>query len=125
MHYDIFFSICQTPVDGYQPSEAEMFRNFFEQVEAADQQGFGTAWIAESHFSTQVQKTHARPVVPHWRGEIGLNANIFQLSQQVFARTKRIHTGSAVMNILTCGGPIAAAEKIASFLALHLSLIHI
>ena len=36
MHFDIFFSISQTPVDGYMPTEAEMFRNFFEQVEAAD-----------------------------------------------------------------------------------------
>jgi len=119
MKYDIFFSISQTPVGDRTPSEAEMFRNFFAQVEAADAQGYGTAWVAESHFSTQVQKSHAQPVVPHWQGEIGLNANIFQLSQQIFARTKRIHTGSAVMNILTCGGPIAAAEKIASFLTLH------
>jgi alkanesulfonate monooxygenase SsuD/methylene tetrahydromethanopterin reductase-like flavin-dependent oxidoreductase (luciferase family) len=119
MKYDIFFSISQTPVEGVTPTEAEMFRSFFAQVEAADAQGFGTAWVAESHFSTQVQKAHASPVVPHWEGEIGLNANIFQLSQQVFSRTRRIETGAAVMNILTCGGPIAAAEKIATFLSLH------
>ncbi len=119
MKFDIFFSISQTPAGGRCPSEAEMFRSFFAQVEAADAQGFGTAWVAESHFSTQVQKTHPRPVVPHWEGEIGLNANIFQLAQQVFARTERIEVGSAVMNLLTCGGPIAAAERVASFLSLH------
>ena len=34
MNYDIFFSISQTPVDGVTPSEAQMFRNFFDQVEA-------------------------------------------------------------------------------------------
>ena len=56
MQYDIFFSISQTPVNGYLPSEAEMVRNFFRQVEAADAQGYGIAWIAESHLSSQVQK---------------------------------------------------------------------
>ena len=119
MDYDVFFSICQTPVDGYTPSEPEMFANFFEQVEAADELGYGVAWIAESHFSTQVQKRHQKPVVPHWEGEIGLNVDFLQLSHHVFKRTKRIETGSAVMNILVNGGPIAAAERIAAFLALH------
>jgi len=119
MDHDVFFSISQTPVDGRLPTEAEMFTNFFEQVIAADELGYGIAWIAESHFSSQVQKNHAKPVVPHWEGEIGLNVDFLQLSQQVFARTKRIETGSAVMNILVNGGPIAAAERIAMFLALH------
>ena len=43
MQFDIFFSISQTPVDGVTPAEATMFSNFFEQVEAADALGFGTA----------------------------------------------------------------------------------
>ena len=34
-------------------------------------------------------------------------------------RTTRIETGSAVMNILVNGGPIAAAERLAVFGALH------
>ena len=119
MHYDIFFSISQTPVDGYMPSEAEMFRNFFSQVRAADELGYGTAWIAESHLSSEVQKTHERPVIPHWKGEVGLNVDFLQLSHQVFRRTKRIQTGSAIMNILCMGGPIAAAERVAAFAALH------
>jgi len=29
MHFDTFFSISRTPVGGDLPSEAEMFRNFF------------------------------------------------------------------------------------------------
>ena len=66
MKYDIFFSISQTPVAGHTPTEADMFRNFFEQVEAADELGYGTAWIAESHLSSQVQKGNKRPVIPHW-----------------------------------------------------------
>ena len=119
MEFDIFFSICQTDVDGYMPDEKTMFSNFFEQVELADQLGFGTAWVAESHLSTEVQKTNPGAVIPHFVGEIGLNTDILQLAHRVFARTKRIGVGSAIMNILCNGGPIAAAERIKTFLALH------
>ena len=119
MELDIFFSICQTDVHGYIPSERVMFENFFEQVELADALGFGTAWVAESHLSTEVQKTNPGAVIPHFTGEIGLNTDILQLAHRVFARTKRIGMGSAIMNILCNGGPIAAAERIKTFLALH------
>jgi alkanesulfonate monooxygenase SsuD/methylene tetrahydromethanopterin reductase-like flavin-dependent oxidoreductase (luciferase family) len=119
MHYDIFFSISQTPVDGHLPTEAEMFRNFFDQVEAADRLGYGTAWIAESHLSSEVQKTHEKPVIPHWEGEVGLNVDFLQLATRIFQRTERIEAGSAIMNILTMGGPIAAAERVSAFGALH------
>ena len=111
MEFDIFFSISRTPVAGHLPSEAEMFRNFFEQVTVADELGFGVAWVAESHLSTEVQKRNRRPVVPHWQGEIGLNVDLPQLAQRVFATTQRIEVGSAVMNIVCNGGPIAAAER--------------
>jgi len=119
MELDIFFSICQTEVAGYVPSEKVMFENFFEQIELADRLGFGTAWIAESHLSTEVQKTNPGAVIPHFTGEIGLNTDILQLAHRVFARTRRIGVGSAIMNILCNGGPIAAAERIKTFLALH------
>src|SRR5690349_7637722 len=119
MELDIFFSICQTDVHGYLPSERVMFSNFFEQVELADQLGFGTAWVAESHLSTEIQKMNPGAVIPHFVGEIGLNTDILQLAHRVFARTKRIGIGSAIMNILCNGGPIAAAERVKTFLALH------
>jgi alkanesulfonate monooxygenase SsuD/methylene tetrahydromethanopterin reductase-like flavin-dependent oxidoreductase (luciferase family) len=119
MEFDIFFSISQTEVNGYMPSERVMFENFFEQIELADTLGFGTAWIAESHLSTEVQKTNPGAVIPHFVGEIGLNTDILQLAHRVFARTKRISMGSAIMNILANGGPIAAAERVRTFLALH------
>src|SRR5947199_1870494 len=119
MEFDIFFSICQTEVHGYLPSERVMFENFFEQVDLADQLGFGTAWVAESHLSTEVQKTNPGAVIPHFVGEIGLNTDILQLGHRIFARTKRIGVGSAIMNILCNGGPIAAAVRIKTFLALH------
>ena len=119
MLFDIFFSISQTPVDGVTPPESVMFRNFLDQVVAADELGFGTAWIAESHLSSEVQKRNRNPVIPHWQGEVGLNADFLQLASHVFRRTRRIECGSAVMNILVNGGPIAAAERIAVFAALH------
>lgn len=119
MELDIFFSICQTEVHGYMPDERTMFRNFFEQVELADSLGFGTAWVAESHLSTEVQKTNPGAVIPHFVGEIGLNTDILQLAHRVFGRTRQIGVGSAIMNILCNGGPIAAAERVKTFLALH------
>jgi hypothetical protein len=119
MDFDVFFSISQTPVGGHLPTEAEMFRSFFAQVEAADALGFGVAWVAESHHSSEVQKCHRAPVIPHWEGEVGLNADLVQLAHHVFARTRRIEVGSAVMNVLCNGGPIAAAERVATFCALH------
>lgn len=120
MLFDIFFSISRTPdPHGRTPSESEMFSNFFRQVEAADRQGFGTAWVAESHLSSEVQKRNSQPVIPHWKGEVGLNGDICQLAHQVYKKTKHIEVGSAVMNIHTNGGPIAAAEKIATFCTLH------
>jgi alkanesulfonate monooxygenase SsuD/methylene tetrahydromethanopterin reductase-like flavin-dependent oxidoreductase (luciferase family) len=119
VQYDVFFSISQTPVNGHTPSEAEMFRNFFAQVEAADRQGYGVAWVAESHLSSQVQKRNPDPVIPHWEGEVGLNTDILQLANHVFARTRRIEVGSAIQNIVCNGGPVAHAERLAAFLALH------
>jgi alkanesulfonate monooxygenase SsuD/methylene tetrahydromethanopterin reductase-like flavin-dependent oxidoreductase (luciferase family) len=117
--YDVFFSIAQVPVDGHTPSEATMFRNFVDQAVAADDLGYGVGWVAESHLSSQVQKRHAEPVVPHWEGEVGLNVDLFQLAAHVFRRTKRLEMGSAIMNVVCNGGPVAAAERLAAFLTLH------
>ena len=120
MDFDIFFSISQTPdTSGYTPSENEMFANFFEQVEMADELGFGVAWVAQAHLSTEVQKKNSKPVVPHYPGEVGLCTDFVQVAQQMFTRTKNIEVGSAVMCLLANGGPIAHAERVGSFLALH------
>lgn len=119
MTYDIFLSICQTEVDGVIPSERVMFENFFDQVRLADNLGFGCAWVAETHLSCQVQKRNPNAVIPHFRGEIGLNTDILQLGHKIFAQTKRIHVGSAIRNILCNGGPIAHAEAVRTFLSLH------
>ncbi len=119
MKFDIFLSICQTEVDGYLPSEKVMFGHFFDQVRLADELGFGTAWVAETHLSCEIQKTSTEPVIPHFVGEIGLNTDILQMAHVVFSQTKRIHVGSAIRNILCNGGPIAHAEAVKTFLTLH------
>ncbi len=119
MQFDVFFSICQNKIDGHTPSEAEMFQNFFEEVRAADRLGFGTAWVAETHLSCEVQKQNPGAVIPEFEGEIGLNVDILQLAQWVYAQTEQIRVGSAVMNILCNGGPIAHAERLRYFLLLQ------
>ena len=120
MEFDIFFSISQTPdTSGFKPSENEMFSNFFDQVVLADELGFGVGWVAQAHLSTEVQKGNKSPVVPHYPGEVGLCTDFFQVAREMFSRTKRMDVGSAVMSILASGGPIAQAERVGSFLALH------
>lgn len=118
MLHDIFFAISQNEVDGVKPSERTMWRNFFSQVELADELGFGCAWVAETHLSTEVQKRNPGAVVPSFKGEIGLNTDILQLAAHVFSRTRRINVGSAIRNILCNGGPMAHAEAVRTFLSL-------
>ena len=119
MDFDIFLSIAQTPVEGHTPDEDTMFNNFFDQLQSADKLGFGTAWVAQAHLSTEVQKMNKQPVVPHWEGEVGLCTDFFQLAHLMFSKTKNIHVGSAVMSLLTHGGPVGIAERVGVFLALH------
>jgi len=119
MDFDIFLSIAQTPVEKHTPDEDTMFSNFFNQLQAADKLGFGTAWVAQAHLSTEVQKMNKQPVVPHWEGEVGLCTDFFQLAHLMFSKTKNIHVGSAVMSLLTHGGPVGIAERVGVFLALH------
>lgn len=115
MEFDIFFSISQTPDhNGFTPSETEMFSNYFSQLEAADRLGFGVAWIAQSHLSTVTQQLNSNPVVPHWKGEVGLCTDFCQLALESFRRTSKIDVGSAVVSILAGGGPVALAERIAN-----------
>jgi alkanesulfonate monooxygenase SsuD/methylene tetrahydromethanopterin reductase-like flavin-dependent oxidoreductase (luciferase family) len=119
MEHDLFFSISQTPDhEGHIPSERTMFKNYFQQLTLADELGFGVGWIAQSHLSTETQKSNSRPVVPHWKGEVGLCTDFPQLAMESFRQTSRIEIGSAVVSILASGGPIAQAERIANTLQL-------
>lgn len=119
MKFDVFFSICQTEVNGYMPSEKVMFQNFFDQLQLADRLGFEIAWVAETHLSCESQKRNPDAVIPHFKGEIGLNTDILQLAHRAYGLTKNIQIGSAIRNILCNGGPLAHAEAVKSFLTLH------
>ena len=120
MEFDVFFSISQTPdAAGTFPDETTMYANYLEQLGVADELGFGVAWIAQAHLSTEVQKRNKRPVIPHWEGEVGLCTDFFQLAMLTMAHTKQIEVGSAVLSILANGGPIAVAERIGNFCALQ------
>jgi len=120
MEYDVFFSISQTPdSSGYCPDEQTMYHNYLEQLKVADEMGYGVAWIAQSHLSTESQKKNKHPVIPHWQGEVGLCTDFFQLAQVSMAATKNIDVGSAVLSILANGGPIAVAERIGNFCAMQ------
>ncbi|MDQ4092468.1 MAG: luciferase, partial [Actinomycetota bacterium] len=76
-------------------------------------------WVAETHYSSDAQKRHANPVIPSWRGEIGVNNDTCQLAARIFERTRTLSVGSAIMNIVCNGGPLAAAERVATAVALH------
>lgn len=96
-----------------------MYSNYLEQLKLADNLGFGVGWIAQAHLSTEVQKQNRNPVIPHWKGEVGLCTDFFQLAALSFAETKNIEIGSAVLAIVANGGPIAIAERVGNFCALQ------
>ena len=120
MEFDVFFSISQTPdAGGTFPDETTMYSNYLEQLQVADELGYGVAWLAQAHLSTEVQKQNRNPVIPHWQGEVGLCTDFFQLALLSMEKTKQIEIGSAVLSILANGGPIAVAERIGNFCALQ------
>ena len=108
MEHDIFFSIAQTPdAAGILPDEATMFEAFFDQLDHADRLGFGVAWVAQAHLSTEIQKRNAKPVVPHWEGEVGLCTD-FLNSPRPCSRGPNASRSDALSSILASGGPIAS-----------------
>jgi len=120
MEFDVFFSISQTPdAAGIFPDETTMYSNYLEQLQVADELGYGVAWLAQAHLSTEVQKQNRNPVIPHWQGEVGLCTDFFQLALLSMEKTNQIEIGSAVLSILANGGPIAVAERIGNFCALQ------
>ncbi len=120
MKFDVFHSIGRIDSLPVKLSDRDVFISFFEQLRLADELGFGTIWVAESHFSSEVQKRHKQPVIPNYQGEVGINCDSPQLAQMVMARTKRIGFGTAIYNIVGGnGGPVAAADRIRSLAFLN------
>lgn len=119
MIFDLFCSLAQTPRPNGMPSESSILTEFLEQIVLADQVGFDTVWLTETHYSSETQKRHVNPVIASWQGEIGVNNDTCQLAARVLERTKTLSVGSAVMNIVCNGGPLAAAERVATAVELH------
>lgn len=113
MQFDIFHSIGRIDSVKPTPSDGTVFREFLRQCREGEAMGYQTMWVAESHFSSEVQKHHKHPVIPNYHGEVGLNADSCQLAQLIFRETKQLGFGTAIFNIVGGnGGPIGAADRI-------------
>jgi alkanesulfonate monooxygenase SsuD/methylene tetrahydromethanopterin reductase-like flavin-dependent oxidoreductase (luciferase family) len=120
MKFDVFHSVGR--IDSITPrlQDDAVFRQFLSQCQLAESLGFGTIWVAESHFSSEVQKSNSEPVIPHYNGEVGLNSDCLQLAHLVFSRTKKIGFGTAIHNIVGGnGGPLASADRVNSLVFLN------
>ncbi|KFE68366.1 LLM class flavin-dependent oxidoreductase [Hyalangium minutum] len=108
MLFDIFHSVGTTD---WVRAERQVFEELLEQTRLAEQLGYTTMWLSESHYSSEPQKGHAEPVVPTYPGELGLSNDAPQLIQFLLDRTQRIGFGTAIYNIVGGnGGPIRSAE---------------
>ncbi|HTV26055.1 MAG TPA: LLM class flavin-dependent oxidoreductase [Polyangiaceae bacterium] len=113
MIFDLFHSLGDPVVRGKSLGAARCFGQFIAQVQLAEALGMRAVWCAESHFSSEAQKASARPSIPHYAGEVGLNADSFQLFHWIVAHTERIGLGTAIHNIVGgSGGPIASADRV-------------
>ena len=105
MQFELFHSIGRIDSLTPRPSDQTTFREFFRQCREGEAMGFDTMWVAESHFSSEVQKRHKSPVIPNYHGEVGLNADSCQLAQMIFVGGN--------------GGPIGAADRVRSLAFLN------
>jgi alkanesulfonate monooxygenase SsuD/methylene tetrahydromethanopterin reductase-like flavin-dependent oxidoreductase (luciferase family) len=113
MIFDLFHSSSDPVVGGRSLGARRCFAQFLEQVCLAEELGLQTIWCAESHFSSQTQKKTSQASIPHYQGEVGLNADSFQLFHWIVAHTQRIGLGTAIHNIVGgSGGPLASADRV-------------
>lgn len=113
MQFDLFHSIGRIDSVKPIPSDRRVFEEFLKQCRDGEAMGYSTMWVAESHFSSEVQKSHAAPVIPNYHGEVGLNADSCQLAQLMMSETTTLGFGTAIFNIVGGnGGPISAADRI-------------
>src|SRR6476660_5419489 len=113
MIFDLFHSISDPAVGGKNLGPAPVVGEFLKQVELAESLGMDTVWLAESHFSSETQKKTSVATIPHFHGEVGLNGDSFQFFHLIANRTRRIHLGTGIHNIVGgSGGPIASADRV-------------
>ena len=113
MIFDLFHSVSDPIVGGKRLGPAASVSRFLDQARLAEDLGADTVWIAESHFSSETQKATSVATIPEFQGEVGLNADSFQLFHVLATRTRRIHLGTGIHNIVGgSGGPIASADRV-------------
>ncbi|MCB0406134.1 MAG: LLM class flavin-dependent oxidoreductase, partial [Bdellovibrionales bacterium] len=117
MIFDVFHSVSDPVIDGRQLGSRTVFDNTRTQAALAEGLGFDTFWLAESHFSSEIQKQTSLATIPNFSGEVGLNSDSYQLIQWLVGHTKKINFGTGIHNIVGGGGgPIASADR-ANFIA--------
>ncbi len=113
LQFDLFHSFGKVDLPSLKRRPAEVFQSALSQAQLGDALGLKTFWVAESHFSSEVQKAHHEAVIPNYSGEVGLNADSFQLFWLFRAVTKKMGFGTAILNIVGGnGGPISAADRV-------------
>ncbi len=113
MIFDLFHSISDPVVAGKSLGAARSVEQFLAQTKLAEAFGFDTVWLAESHFSSEVQKRTSVATIPEFHGEVGLNGDSFQWFHLLRSQTKKINLGTGIHNIVGgSGGPIASADRV-------------
>ncbi len=113
MIFDLFHSISDPVIDGKRLGAKKTFEQYLAQAQLAEDLGFDTLWLAESHFSSETQKKTSVATIPHFHGEVGLNSDSFQLVHWLAQKTKRVALGTGIHNIVGgSGGPIASADRL-------------
>lgn len=113
MIFDLFHSISDPVVGGKAIGPKTVVANFLEQVKLAESLGMDTVWLAESHFSSETQKRTSVATIRNFFGEVGLNADSFQMFHLIQSQTKKINLGTGIHNIVGgSGGPIASADRV-------------
>jgi alkanesulfonate monooxygenase SsuD/methylene tetrahydromethanopterin reductase-like flavin-dependent oxidoreductase (luciferase family) len=113
MIFDLFHSVSDPVVGGISLGPRRVCEQFLRQAKLAEAMGFDTLWLAESHFSSEVQKKTKVATIPQFRGEVGINSDSFQWFHTLARETTRINLGTGIHNIVGgSGGPIASADRV-------------
>lgn len=113
MKFDLFHSVSDPRHHGRHLGSKLVFEQFLEQTQLAESLGMDTVWVAESHFSSEVQKKTSCATIHNFQGEVGLNSDSFQLFHLIEKHTKKINLGTAIHNIVGgSGGPVSSADRV-------------
>ncbi|NDC23624.1 MAG: LLM class flavin-dependent oxidoreductase [Proteobacteria bacterium] len=111
--FDLFHSLSDPWVNKNSLGPRRSIEYFLDQSSLAESLGVDTVWCAESHFSSETQKSTSVATIPEFKGEVGINCDSFQLFHLFLKHTQKANFGTAIHNIVGgSGGPIASAERL-------------